>query len=609
MKRISEIMPEWEIKELIGTGSFGKVYRAQKEVMGHISESAIKVIKIPQEQSEVNELLATGMDSQSIQVYYEDLIRDLMNEIRIMESLKSADNVVYIEDYQVIENEGEIGWTIYIRMEFLMSLSAYMKERNLSTKEVLQIGKDICKALSYCEESHIIHRDVKVENVFINKNGVFKLGDFGISKQMEKTNSAMSQKGTDMYMAPEVFKGERYGSNVDIYSLGIMLYRLLNNNRFPFTPSPPNPLSYGDNEKANIHRIQGDKMTAPANASFELSRIICKACAHSPQERYQTAKEFGAMLEKYENEAEGLHIPLVRPQSSLDDGVKEVVEDGKTMSAFRSMDKQVEPLKEVKEKIQNKEEEDEKSVIGINDLPQKIPDMSGKVNKKYRAITCIFVVLVIVILVIFKVKNDSKINDKESKITPRIENKTQISYVLSENVVEFFNFGVKIQAPQNWKVDDEYQGVTLNSKNATISITSETINWNYSESKQLGMTVQPSASRIQEIENLYKGDTDSTLVSINSKKIENIWCVIVDYMYDEKEYLKYYVSNGCEDFVISGTTSNGISGEFTNFMEKILRSMEITRKSVKGNIVDEKNNVVNADWLSRDGVTYIYISL
>lgn len=192
--------------------------------------------------------------------------------------------------------------------------------------------------------------------------------------------------------------------------------------------------------------------------------------------------------------------------------------------------------------------------------------------------------------------------------SPSVENETQISYVLSENVIEFSNFGVKIQVPQNWKIDDEYEGVTLRYENATISITSESINWNYAESKQLGMTVQPSASRIQEIENLYKGNEESTLGSINSKKIDNIWCVIVDYVYDEKEYLDYYISNGCEDFVLSGTSSNGINEEFTNLIEKMLRSMEITRKSVKGNLVDEKNNVVDGDWLSRDGVTYIYIS-
>ncbi len=105
----------------------------------------------------------------------------------------------------------------------------------MTRQQILRLGMDMCQALIACERANVIHRDIKVDNVFFNGFDSFKLGDFGISKQLEKTQSALSQKGTNMYMAPEVFRAEKYDHTVDIYSLGIMLYRLLNRGVFHFS--------------------------------------------------------------------------------------------------------------------------------------------------------------------------------------------------------------------------------------------------------------------------------------------------------------------------------------------------------------------------------------
>lgn len=91
-------------------------------------------------------------------------------------------------------------------------------------------------ALEYCQCQNIIHRDIKPENIFVSRFGEFKLGDFGIARE---TGSALRadypKKGTFSYMAPEMYKGEEYDARVDIYSLGIVLYKLCNHNRLPFT--------------------------------------------------------------------------------------------------------------------------------------------------------------------------------------------------------------------------------------------------------------------------------------------------------------------------------------------------------------------------------------
>ena len=292
MDRINQIWPEWHTVERIGRGAFGEVYKAKREKLGEIFYSAVKVIRIPREESEVREMLADGHTSQSIRYYYESIARGLMNEIKVMEVLKSAGNVVNIEEFDVREREDGIGWEAFIRMELLRNLNEYRQGREMSQEEIVKLGSDICEALVCCEKSRIIHRDIKPSNIFVDVYGNFKLGDFGIARQMEKTQSTLSQKGTEMYMAPEVRYGESGSSyNVDLYSLGLVMYRLLNGNRMPFEPADKEMISFQEREDALARRLRGEKLPLPAKADPALGRIIVKACEADRTKRYQSAEE------------------------------------------------------------------------------------------------------------------------------------------------------------------------------------------------------------------------------------------------------------------------------------------------------------------------------
>ena len=108
------------------------------------------------------------MDEESIRAYYEEIVEDFENEIRLMESLKGMQNVVSVEDYKIVERKQEIGWDIYIRMELLTPFNEYVTNNYLTEKEVIKIGIDICSALELCDRMNIIHRDIKPENIFIN---------------------------------------------------------------------------------------------------------------------------------------------------------------------------------------------------------------------------------------------------------------------------------------------------------------------------------------------------------------------------------------------------------------------------------------------------------
>lgn len=127
----------------------------------------------------------------------------------------------------------------------------------------------------------------------ISRTGEYKLGDFGVARALEKTTSGLSKKGTYTYMAPEVFKGESYGSSVDIYSLGIVRYRLLNNNMEPFRTER----TYADSEQALAWRVNGEQITDIPGVDKNLSDIIVRACSYTPQERWQSPGEMRRALE------------------------------------------------------------------------------------------------------------------------------------------------------------------------------------------------------------------------------------------------------------------------------------------------------------------------
>ena len=299
---LSSVWPEWQVVRRINNGSFGVVYEAIRTDHNVESRSAIKVISIPQEEAEMESLFAAGLSPYDTEAYLKEIVEEFTNEIQIMESFKGSQNIVSVEDYKVVEKTDRVGWNIFIRMELLTPLNTYISDKTLSESDVIELGCDMCSALERCAQRNVIHRDIKPGNIFINEFGDYKLGDFGIARKLENMTSGLSQKGTYNYMAPEVVKGNRYDATVDIYSLGIVLYWLLNKRRLPLVSTEKKLLSPRDVESANRRRLDGEPLPAPCNASPEMAEVVLKACNPDASKRFATATE---MKKALRNVAEG----------------------------------------------------------------------------------------------------------------------------------------------------------------------------------------------------------------------------------------------------------------------------------------------------------------
>lgn len=324
-EELRSVWPGWHVARRLGGGSFGDVFQIYRDNYGIRVESALKVIQM-------DDWMATvALPSNSRDESSPDIPEVLRSEIQIMEALRGAPNIVSIEDF-AYRRVGQTS-TLLVRMELLKSLQEVLPGRNgqgtlSSIREITKLGKDVCRALMYCEKRGIIHRDIKPANLFVDRFGDYKVGDFGASKRMETVHVAqtMTGIGTISYMAPEIFRGQSYNNTVDIYALGLVLYQLLNNGRMAFLPDS-GAYTTQDIDSANYHRLHGTpvpslvgKYVGGERIDSRLDAAVRKACAMNPSDRYRTAKEFYdalALTEMPEKKAEPEYER--RAQSSSDE--------------------------------------------------------------------------------------------------------------------------------------------------------------------------------------------------------------------------------------------------------------------------------------------------
>lgn len=264
---------KWKLQEVIGEGACGRVYRAEQD---NGAVSAIKVMEVPADSF----------------------------EIEALERLKGCPHVVEVQEYHIQKTDRD-HLQVFLRMECLKSLEKVCKERELTEEEILEMMTDLCKALEKCEAEKILHRDIKPGNILLTEEGKAKLSDFGMAGNQAEGDGSHTIQGTFSYMPPEIFHGQKYDQTADIYSLGMVFYRLLNGGRDSFVNDEKSKVGYEDRERALERRMGGASLPAPLHASPELARILLKACAYRPKERYRSASALRKDLERCQRSRKG----------------------------------------------------------------------------------------------------------------------------------------------------------------------------------------------------------------------------------------------------------------------------------------------------------------
>ena len=330
----------YTVDEKIGSGSFGTVYKVSKSNISGTYTRALKHITIPTKKQYIDILNSMGGDHSKADNYFAEVLKRVTGEIQIISQLSEmgCKNIVRYYENDIVETPPPKTYDIYILMEYLTPFDDFVFNNELKVSDVIKLGKDILAALVSCHSQNIIHRDIKDDNIFIGTDNTYKLGDFGVSKILNDRSRAESMKGTPNYIAPEVYLGkEKYDNTVDLYSLGIVLYRLLNKLRFPFLPDYPHPYDSNDEEQAFERRIKGEIPNLPINAENELGQVVLKAISNR-KNRFNSADEFLKALEDAEHKLNENELDIViNTVVSSATGQDSVVEEKKqTQATFGS---------------------------------------------------------------------------------------------------------------------------------------------------------------------------------------------------------------------------------------------------------------------------------
>ncbi len=295
------------ILEKLGAGGMGAVYLANRVNSDFKQKVALKIIK-------------RGMDSDTI-------LKRFATERRILSTLKHP-NIAQLIDGGI----SSAGLPFFV-MEFIdgKPLNEFCRENTLTLKTRLEIFRQICAAVEHAHKNLVIHRDLKPSNVLIAKDGNPKLLDFGIAKLLsnddpsDATTAAQEKMFTPEYASPEQILGGNVTTATDIYSLGVILYELLAEQR-PFNikgksfeeiiksiceTEPPKPSETKQNPTPT-NETNTQTLQIPKNQlRGDLDNIVLKALRKNPSERYGSVQQFSEDISRF---LRGLPVSA-RPQT------------------------------------------------------------------------------------------------------------------------------------------------------------------------------------------------------------------------------------------------------------------------------------------------------
>ena len=259
---IPEMIGNYEITGRIGKGGMGDIYKALQKSLNRTV--ALKVLSPQMGRSD-------------------EFSKRFEIEARAISMLQHQ-NIVNIYEF------GEEDGLKYFAMQFVDGEDLgkrLLRKKPVALSEIIDYSKQICRALKYAHSKKIIHRDIKPQNVLVDKNNICRLTDFGIAKIYEEANITMTGMavGTPEYMSPEQAEGGDLDVQTDIYSLGIVMYEMLTKIP-PFTGKNPVAIAY-----KQVHELPIPPSALRKDTPKRLELIVLKALKKNRQERYKTIED------------------------------------------------------------------------------------------------------------------------------------------------------------------------------------------------------------------------------------------------------------------------------------------------------------------------------
>lgn len=265
----------------------------------------VKIISVPASQKQLDALLFTGAypDAASATDYFKEVADGIVKEAELLKQLSKLEGFLAYDNWQIVPMEGsKLGYQVYLTSPYKRSLEKHLRRSTMTHLGVVNLGLDLCAALSICRRSGYMHADLKPSNIFLTGKNEYRIGDLGFVKLNSLKYTSLPKKYYSQYTPPELQDAmNTLNPTADIYAVGMILYQIYNNGTLPFDEKAPS-----------------EPLPAPANADYELAEIILKACDPNPRNRWQTPIEMGQALVSYMKRNNIHDTPIVPPAAEAE---------------------------------------------------------------------------------------------------------------------------------------------------------------------------------------------------------------------------------------------------------------------------------------------------
>ena len=302
-KLISPLLDGFTIGSAVSAHDGVRCYPALKD--NSEKKYIVKIISIPASQTQLDALLLTGAFSEpsAAMDYFKELADHVENEAAALKNLSRVEGFLSFEGWQIVPMDGRLGYEIYLLSSYRHTLESYMRRNAMTHLGAVNLGIDICSALSAARRAGWIYADLKPSNIFISENKEYRIGDLGLMELNGLALADLPGKYHSPYTPPEL-SDDMISPNttMDTYALGMILYQIFNEGRLPQVPHPTE-----------------DILPPPNNADYEMAEVILKACAPNPGDRWEDPVQMGQALVAYMQRNTVNDIPIVPPAAKLDD--------------------------------------------------------------------------------------------------------------------------------------------------------------------------------------------------------------------------------------------------------------------------------------------------